>query len=141
MAHPIRIRPQPAARPVLHLFAYGTLQPGLAPAEIAPAVAQLQALGEGFLFGRLYDLGDYPGAVVDPASKWIIHGTVYALPAKHPEVLDALDAYEGEDFVRIAQMAALADGRAMNCWVYDYRGQPGDDRLIASGRWTSKRMP
>jgi gamma-glutamylcyclotransferase (GGCT)/AIG2-like uncharacterized protein YtfP len=139
MTRLIRVRPEPATRPTLHLFAYGTLRPGLAPEEIAPIVAQLSALGEGFMFGKLYDLGNYPGAVIDPASAWIIYGTVYALPQDAPDVLRALDAYEGDEFVRIAQLVTLTEGRVLDCWVYDYKGQPGEDRFIKSGRWMSPR--
>jgi gamma-glutamylcyclotransferase (GGCT)/AIG2-like uncharacterized protein YtfP len=138
MAHPIRVHPEPETPPVLHLFAYGTLQPGLAPAEVEPIVAQLRALGEGFTFGKLYDLGHYPGAVIDPASARIVYGTVFDLPPD-PEVLRALDAYEGDEFVRIAQLVTLADGRVLNCWVYDYKSQASEDRFLASGRWTAKR--
>ena len=50
------------------LFAYGTLRPGHAPDEIAPAVEKLRRVGEGFVTGVLYDLGNYPGAVLDPSS-------------------------------------------------------------------------
>jgi gamma-glutamylcyclotransferase (GGCT)/AIG2-like uncharacterized protein YtfP len=121
-----------------HLFAYGTLQTGLAPAEIAPLVARLRILGEGFTFGRLYDLGAYPGAVLDPASAWCVYGTVFELP-EDAKILHALDAYEGVDFVRMAQLVMLAERQALDCWVYDYRGRISEDRFIQSGRWTGKR--
>lgn len=85
--------------------------------------------------GKLYDLGAYPAAVIDPASAWIFYGTVFELP-DDPAILPALDAYEGDDFVRIAQLVTLTAGRVLDCWVYDYKGQPGEDQVIASGRWT-----
>lgn len=44
-----------------YLFAYGTLQPGLAPAEIADVVAGFEIAGVGFVHGTLYDLGSFPG--------------------------------------------------------------------------------
>ena len=47
-----------------YLFSYGTLQAELAPAEIAPVVRQLRPIGRASIPGILYDLGDYPGAVV-----------------------------------------------------------------------------
>ncbi|HEY6488157.1 MAG TPA: gamma-glutamylcyclotransferase family protein [Terracidiphilus sp.] len=136
----IRVRPEPATRPILHLFAYGTLQPGLVPPAIASAAARLRPLGEGYMFGKLYDLGAYPAAVIDPASAWIFYGTVFELP-EDPGVLRALDAYEGDDFVRIAQLVTLTAGRVLDCWVYDYKGTPSEDRFIASRRWTGPRRP
>ena len=63
-----------------YLFAYGTLQPGLAPTKIARVAAKLRPVGEGFVRGVLYDLGGYPGAVPDPNAKGRIIGTVMELP-------------------------------------------------------------
>ena len=62
------------------LFAYGTLQPGHAPAQIASAVEKLLPIGEAFVSGILYDLGGHPGAVLDSSSQERIIGIVYQLP-------------------------------------------------------------
>jgi gamma-glutamylcyclotransferase (GGCT)/AIG2-like uncharacterized protein YtfP len=121
-----------------YLFAYGTLQPGLAPKEIAPVAEKLRPIGEGFAFGRLYDLGHYPGAVFSPASPRRIYGTVFELP-DDPELLHKLDAYEGGEYVRIEQMVTLVAGGGYACWVYDYLGKPSDERLIEGGRWADRR--
>jgi len=137
MTEPIRVRPEPPTGPIRHFFAYGTLQPGLAPEEIAPVLEKLRSLGDGFLFGKLYDLGPYPGAVIDPASAWLVYGTVYELP-EDGEILRRLDAYEGPDYVRIEQMVTLTAGGGMSCWVYDYQGRPSEERFIESGRWAKK---
>jgi hypothetical protein len=51
-----------------HLFTYGTVQPDRAPDEIAPIMAQLRRVGKGFVRGLLYDLGNYPGAILDASS-------------------------------------------------------------------------
>jgi gamma-glutamylcyclotransferase (GGCT)/AIG2-like uncharacterized protein YtfP len=126
--------------PIRHLFAYGTLQSGLAPVEIAPVVEKLRPVGEGFVDGKLYDLGDYPGAVLDPASAWIVYGTVYELP-EDAEVLRQLDAYEGPEYVRIEQLVTLTAGGVVSCWVYDFQGRPGQERFVASGRYTKKCDP
>ena len=52
-----------------YLFAYGTLAEEHAPQEIAGTVTQLRYVGQGFVFGRLYDLGEYPGAVLISARR------------------------------------------------------------------------
>lgn len=123
-----------------YLFAYGTLQPGLAPREIASVVEKLRPMGDGFLFGKLYDRGSYPGAVIDPASAWVVYGMVYELP-EDAGILDRLDAYEGGEYARIEQIVTLEAGGVLTCWVYDYLGKPSEDRLIASGRWVERRAP
>jgi gamma-glutamylcyclotransferase (GGCT)/AIG2-like uncharacterized protein YtfP len=138
MREPIRVRPEPITESIRHLFAYGTLQPGSAPPDVAPIMEALRPIGEGFLFGRLYDLGSYPGAVIDPASAWLVYGIVYELPAD-AEILRKLDTYEGPEYVRITQLVTLMEGGVRNCWVYDYQGRPSEDRFIESGRWSERR--
>ena len=138
MTAPVRTRPERMIEPIRHLFAYGTLQAGLAPPGVAPIVAKLRPIGEGFVYGKLYDLGEYPGAVIDPASVWIIHGTVYELP-EDAEALRRLDAYEGPEYVRIEQLVTLTAGGVLNCWVYDFQGGPGEERFIESGRWVDRQ--
>ena len=104
-----------------YLFTYGTLLPGAAPAEIAGVAARLKAIGEGQVRGRLYDLGHFPGAVLEAdqystqhGAQHFIHGTVFELPddigisraveisqaaeiLRATEILRALDAYEEFD--------------------------------------------
>jgi gamma-glutamylcyclotransferase (GGCT)/AIG2-like uncharacterized protein YtfP len=123
-----------------YLFTYGTLHPGRAPEEVAAAVEQLRAVGEGFVRGVLYDLGDYPGAVLDPSSQQRIAGTVFELP-EDDDVLRQLDEYEGFDpnapgkslFLRTRCPVALGSGRTLQCWIYIYNGTPEPARILASG--------
>jgi len=123
-----------------YLFTYGTLHPGRAPAEIAPAVAKLQPVAEGFVRGLLYDLGDYPGAILDPSSPQQISGTVFQLPDA-PDILRQLDEYEGfipdapdqSLFLRVQCSVSLATGGALPCWIYVYNGQPEIARILPSG--------
>lgn len=124
------------------IFLYGTLLPGAAPREIAEAAAQLRFTGEGFVRGRLYDLGHYPGAVLDAAAEGRICGAVFTLP-DDPAVLRALDAYEEFDpaapglsqFVRVRAMATLAAGGSAECWIYVYNRDVRGVRGIESGVW------
>jgi len=110
-----------------YLFVYGTLLPAHAPADIAPVVSMLRPIGEGSVNGVLYDLGEYPGAVLDPSSSFQITGTVFQLP-DDPSVLRALDAYEEFDpdtpgaslFLRVLQPVALTKGGTLQCWIYVY---------------------
>lgn len=115
-----------------YLFVYGTLLPGRAPAEIAPTVDRLRTVGDGFVRGRLYDLGEYPGIVLDETGEEI-PGKIFRLP-KEPEVLKRLDEYEefdaaqpeGSLFVRKEWPVTRKDGnRKLVCWVYVYNPHPG----------------
>jgi len=125
-----------------HLFLYGTLVPTLAPSGIAPSVARLGSGWTARVPGRLYDLGTYPAAVPDTSWDGWIHGLVFADP--HPDILDALDVYEGFDpqnpgrslFVREICEAELRPGATVPSWIYAFRGPVGASRLIADGRYT-----
>jgi gamma-glutamylcyclotransferase (GGCT)/AIG2-like uncharacterized protein YtfP len=123
-----------------HLFLYGTLLPELAPPAIAAAARRLARVGKASLPGRLHDLGAFPGAILDPAARTRIAGAVFALPGD-PELLAALDAYEGflpgdparSLFVRVRAAARLEDGCELSCWVYEYNRDPGDAPLVPGG--------
>jgi gamma-glutamylcyclotransferase (GGCT)/AIG2-like uncharacterized protein YtfP len=129
-----------------YLFAYGTLQPGCAPPQMADVAAKLRVVGKGFVRGVLYDLGRHPGAVAEATAESRISGTVMELP-DDPEVLRQLDEYEGFDprnreaseFVRERQMVELAAGGAVECWFYRYKGPAGPTQVIVTGLWRGSR--
>jgi gamma-glutamylcyclotransferase (GGCT)/AIG2-like uncharacterized protein YtfP len=124
------------------LFAYGTLQPEFAPSAIAHVVARMHVVGNGSVNGVLYDLGGYPGAVLDPSSTQRIHGVVFQLP-DDANLWPELDAYEDFDpaspetspFIRILQPVELATGDTLQCWVYVYNGDPGSARVLPEGNY------
>ena len=126
-----------------YLFAYGTLQPGLAPASIRTAVGRLVPVGGGAVPGRLYDLGAYPGATFDGAGG-TVHGTVLKLPADDAAaVLAALDAYEGvpDLYHRRPVTVTLAGGGELSCWAYAYNGDVTAGRPIPSGTYAPEHRP
>ena len=97
---------------------------------------------DGSLRGVLYDLGEYPGAVFDTTTDKRVDGTIFELP-EDPQVLEALDRYEGYEptphatnlFVRKLQRVDLTTGDTIECWAYEYNGNPDGARVIASGRY------
>ncbi len=124
------------------LFSYGTLLPEYAPGEISGTIAKLTAYASGWVRGVLYDLGDYPGAVLDPASSSKVFGTILHLPA-NTTVWDELDAYEGFDatnpsaslFIRKRCPVVLANGPTIECWIYEYNGERNRSLIITTGRY------
>jgi gamma-glutamylcyclotransferase (GGCT)/AIG2-like uncharacterized protein YtfP len=75
-----------------------------------------------------------------------VDGTVFELP-EDPQVLEALDRYEGYEptaqatnlFVRKLQRVDLTTGDTIECWSYEYNGNPDDALVIASGRYETPR--
>lgn len=81
-------------------------------------------LSTGKIKGRLYDIGEYPGLVLNPEG-YFINGNIYSVDSE--EVLQALDAYEGVGplenqpnlYLRINCPVVTNCGEA-NAWVYVY---------------------
>ena len=130
-----------------YLFSYGTLLPRLAPPEIKPTVRRLRRVGRGSIRGRLFDFGDYPGAVLTRTGSQVV-GQIFELP-NDPEVLSRLDKYEGFNrrdpgaslFVRKRCIVRLESGEKMPCWVYTYNRPLKRARPLTSGDYTKRRSP
>ncbi|HWB32771.1 MAG TPA: gamma-glutamylcyclotransferase family protein [Acidobacteriaceae bacterium] len=116
--------------PIL-LFIYGTLHPDRAPREIAPVARRLKPCGMATVRGRLLDLGEYPGLLLEDAAgdrAREVPGELFEVP--DAAALARLDAYEdyrpGEEaaslFLRVRTTATSADGSRLFCWVYVYNG-------------------
>src|ERR1700676_5179563 len=131
-----------------HLFVYGTLSPRHAPPEIAATVRRLRPVGQASVRGRLYDLGEYPGAVLSEKSRSVIRGEVFELPGDR-NTLTSLDNYEGFErgkrssslFLRRAWPVLMDDGTRAQCWVYVYNGTMKDAHPGRRGRYPRRRMP
>lgn len=120
-----------------YLFSYGTLRPGRAPAEMAPAVARLQLVGTGWIQARLYDFGRFPGAILDADERARIEGMVFELP-DDADFLRQLDEYEEfapgapekSLFVRELHPIRLDSGGTLMCWIYLYNRNPAGAREV-----------
>jgi gamma-glutamylcyclotransferase (GGCT)/AIG2-like uncharacterized protein YtfP len=108
-----------------HLFVYGTLLPGRAPAAVRELTAELKPVG--------------PGSSATPVS-----GQVFELPG-NAVLLQRLDEYEGCDwehperslFVRVQRRITLADGSTLLCWVFLYNRDVSAARLIPGGDYAA----
>lgn len=109
------------------IFVYGTLRPSQAPPEMKEIVGRWKPVGSATVLGRLFDLGDYTGAVLDANTSSRIVGEVFELP-NDPALLATLDEYEGFDpdepeaslFHRVKTEVKLASGGNQSCWIYVY---------------------
>jgi gamma-glutamylcyclotransferase (GGCT)/AIG2-like uncharacterized protein YtfP len=123
------------------LFVYGTLRPGHAPAAVAACVDRCACAGAARAPGRVYDLGNYPGAVLDPACGQLVHGQLLEVP--DDATLRRLDLYEGFDpadpadslFVRTTCDVTTDDGRTVRAWVYVYNRDVAAARIVPGGRY------
>jgi gamma-glutamylcyclotransferase (GGCT)/AIG2-like uncharacterized protein YtfP len=94
----------------------------------------------GKLRGRLYDIGEYPGAVLDDSDEYI-YGVI--LQVDDPEVVFLeIDDYEGygdeqpepNEFIRISADIETAS-EIVHCYTYVYNLPVGGLEKIEGGRY------
>ncbi len=110
------------------LFVYGTLLKDLGHPMAKKLQEESDFLGKGYFRGRLFDIGEYPAAVLAEMGETKVIGEIYSL--HHPkETLRWLDAYEGigegelkpwEYERKVANVFLQKEGRWVDCWVYLY---------------------
>ncbi|MEL6972858.1 MAG: gamma-glutamylcyclotransferase family protein [Bacteroidota bacterium] len=115
------------------IFVYGSLMRDVPSAASAWLKVHAQLLAVDTIRGFLYDLGQYPGLVVDDASPHFVKGEVHQLYQQETG-LSYLDAYEGiglayPEYERIR--AGTSAGHL--CWVYQCMPVGRAFPLITSG--------
>jgi gamma-glutamylcyclotransferase (GGCT)/AIG2-like uncharacterized protein YtfP len=121
------------------LFVYGTLMKGLQEDWQTKVGARL--VGRGRINGKLYALGEYPGAISTAAdSGEYVKGELYEVKDAElaTRILDQFEEYfprqpQKSLFVRIIAPVTLEDGRRQNAWVYVYNQPVDETTLIPSG--------
>ncbi len=93
------------------------------------------------LQGKLYDAGEYPGAILSYEKDSYVYGNILEInnPAK---VLPVIDAYEGfgehqpqpNEFVRVLTEVET-DAGPVTCWGYLYNLPVSGLKLIEEGRY------
>jgi gamma-glutamylcyclotransferase (GGCT)/AIG2-like uncharacterized protein YtfP len=113
------------------VFVYGSLRRGgtNAMSELFP---QAQFIGDGMVSGSLYDLGEYPGLLLNESNSFVI-GEVYEVD---DELLTTLDHFEaGSDYWRQQVEISLGAVTSMG-WTYEPKpGLCSDRKIISSGDW------
>lgn len=122
-----------------HLFVYGTLRAGFGGAMARLLAAHGELVGEAGFQGKLFLVADYPAAIAssDPSDR--VAGEVYRLISP-PLLLEELDRYEGcrpdppgGEYVRSLAPVTLANGRALDAWIYLYNRPTDGLARIESG--------
>lgn len=125
---PGRARPGPR-EPEL-LFVYGTLMSGFPLHSLLHVGRSSRLLGTGRIGGRLYDLGEFPGALPSAGSGTIL-GELYELT--DGRLLAGLDQVEGPLFRRARVRVERAGAETVEAWSYVYLGGPAPRARIPSG--------
>ena len=145
--------------PERHVFVYGTLRRG-EQRDINLLRPQPRWVGLGSIRGALYDLGTYPGVVLDAGAVEgagsVVRGEVYAIAPSLEQVLDEIEEVwpqqSGEYSKR--EVPVTLDGSPADlprhetclphiviCLLYDIDAARSEGRfLIAGGDWVAHRQ-
>ena len=112
----------------LPLAVYGTLRPGGRAYEAFGPAQRTRHLGPCRIAGRIVDLGGYPGLLVGDEA---VAGDL--LGFDDPALLDELDAYEGEGYVRATVRLVEPEGEAL---VWLWQGSIEGAQPVPGNDWT-----
>jgi gamma-glutamylcyclotransferase (GGCT)/AIG2-like uncharacterized protein YtfP len=95
----------------------------------------------GKVKGKLYDIGEYPGAVLSAEDDAYIYGNILRIdtPEKVFKVIDDYEGYGGEqswpnEFTRVLTYIETEIG-IINCWIYVYNLPVNGLGYIKGGRY------
>lgn len=113
------------------VFVYGTLRRGGA-GSMSVKFPNSNFITDARVSGTLYDLGAYPGVLLNESNSWVI-GEVYEVD---DETLNELDDFEASSNYWRKQIEISPGNQSTSCWIYEpdpdfYRHR----LLIKSGDW------
>lgn len=102
-------------------------------------------VGHGQIRGKLYDLGQFPGAVASSDPRYRVDGEVYRLD-DIKRATKTLDEYEEcyptrprqSLFVRKEMPVVMDDGTTETAWVYLYNRPVDESDLISRGSYRER---
>ena len=128
---------------IYRLFVYGSLRSGLHNTIYTHISRYFVLDGMGAVQGKLYDLGEYPGAV-HTTEEYFITGEVYhiAQTENFEWAMRQLDDYEGVEIAlfRREPVHVLFQNTTVVAWIYWYNGAITDQTQIKSGDYVAYKM-
>ncbi|MDH4262265.1 MAG: gamma-glutamylcyclotransferase [Spirochaetia bacterium] len=130
------------------LFVYGTLLSSLRK-KLNISFFEMDLFEIAFVYGNLYDLGNYPGLVLadEKTNQNKIYGELYTLPENFS--FDELDEYEGyhpddlqnSEYRRSGAEVFLLDDSKKKAWTYLYNKNIHSFEKICHGSYLAfKKM-
>ena len=125
----------PNSLPSNYLFAYGSLQRDFDNEMSRLVERSFSFTDKGYIEGSLYDVGEFPAAIMAgrPGSK--VHGELFRIPPCEASLVELLDEYEGcpQLYERVLAEVTTNSGKTVNAMVYVYKRTTQDLNHIESG--------
>jgi gamma-glutamylcyclotransferase (GGCT)/AIG2-like uncharacterized protein YtfP len=128
------------------LFVYGTLRRGSGSPMHGLLAAEADFVSDAAFRGRLYLIGDYPGAVPSDACGDVVRGELYRLH-RPEDSLAWIDRYEQcgngfpapQEYLRQIRQVILPDGSVCKAWIYLYNHSVKGRPHLPSGDFSATR--
>ena len=121
-----------------YLVLYGSLMSAFPVQEELGIKNKIVLIGQCKLYGALYDLGEYPGFIIDCDKKQPVFAELYHFTA--PEILTVLDDFEDykagneQESLYIRVLVNLQEP-TLKAWVYVYNRNVLESKRIKHGSW------
>ena len=130
-----------------YLFVYGTLRSDCGASFNKVMRSEFKLIGKAVTRGKLYDIGNYPGIVIEDCGFPMVTGEVYQIVGSGSG-MEKLDEYEessteqdpASEYYRTLRKVELEDGRTLEAWVYIYNQPIMDFNRIKSGNYAQYLM-
>jgi gamma-glutamylcyclotransferase (GGCT)/AIG2-like uncharacterized protein YtfP len=129
-----------------YLFVYGLLKSDYDNEAAKTIRSHCTLIGEGYTYGRMFDLGSYPGIVYEKTSNLKVFGEVYRIDRNAHELIAFLDAFEecGPEFdepneYRKEIIPVNVNNIEYNASTYIYNRNLTGLRMIATGKYNNKQ--
>jgi pyruvate carboxylase len=130
------------------LFVYGTLRKACGHPLHNILKDQFEFVARGSIRGILFDIGQYPGALISKHAKTEIVGEIYRVrdyPSGNSalKILDEYEGYDGSDllgseFIRKRMFVKIQNKKKLLCWVYIYNRSVINKHPIRSGDYIQR---
>jgi len=116
------------------LIVYGTLRSGTGWRERLGVDHLVQSVGPCSVTGSLYDLGWYPGLVLDPAGAPVVGEVLELLD---PSALAEFDRFEGYDPATpdTGEYRRVVVDQPVTAWIYVYGRPVRPGQRVVGGDW------
>ena len=130
-----------------YIFVYGTLRKNSNGPKSHLLSDYCQYIADGYILGSLYDLGDYPGVLVDEGPECRVYGECFKLE-NSGVVLGELDEWEEcsasfpdpKLYLRRSCRVTLDGKQEVKAWVYIYNRDVSRHIHIRSGDYLEYLM-
>lgn len=125
-----------------YLFVYGTLMQTSGHAMHHVLKADSKFICQAWIIGKLYQIDDYPGAMLSADSSERVYGELYQL-AQPQQILARLDEYEAcstafptpHEYERQLINVHISDTKTVKAWTYLYKHSVIGHKRILSGHF------